>query len=738
MMRNFVIKHGPESAGNAPKPVPPAPAWLRQGLNEPVPQWEAAAARTDSRQLTPLPSHHTPLPSYHTPLPSHHTPFPQSRDSGQNVAVPPGDPGMGEQQGYDPYAVGEQDAYQNDQYYGGESPDGQGYAPAGPVDDQYGQGYYDPSMGGMDQYPEVPPDDPHASSSLANQPVPEDLSPEAMPTPLGIRGSRASRMLYLGHLPYESGKTPIPGAAQEEYVTPAPTESKTMIDTQRFGSGEADQRPSRLVRVSGVVEAPAAVPPVSQVSPTPGITSKPEQNSDPNYHQLGLQGFERKDAGLGVDGPAPTISVGAGVTAEAMAQGASTFKAPSIADLGRIPPPNSPEVFGGGFAAGAAAAPPPMAQPTASPYAGQGFGEKRGPAVDQDGRPLFVPDLPEEREDEGAHGRRVAAVAWLLFALIAGSGIALGLKEVALAGSIATPIAVVGLLMFTGKKWSGTLGLLGAVVHAGALAWVARMLLQGDESFLARIHLDNPPPPLFGQLFYGVAGAFLLGNLMMLISKPGVLRAIIGAVFVVLPMLGVTGTLAINEVRPMVANPLGNASPAIIHLDDEGISFVKPAGWLTYTWADVPQAAPVAKDLRTAPRAFYLNERQDLMFAVYFDDGAKPALAQLFGGDKLTPLELEVTRGLPPVGKEDETFDLQGKTLLENVYEGTTQSNAKLSIITNKTQLGGRMLLIAMMRDMRANPDAVDASRALDSFYKSFEFAGPKGNDTPDGENTGP
>ncbi|HMZ52040.1 MAG TPA: hypothetical protein PK988_07220, partial [Candidatus Sumerlaeota bacterium] len=288
------------------------------------------------------------------------------------------------------------------------------------------------------------------------------------------------------------------------------------------------------------------------------------------------------------------------------------------------------------------------------------------------------------------------------------------------------------------KKWSGTLGLLGAVVHAGALAWVARMLLQGDESFLARIHLDNPPPPLFGQLFYGVAGAFLLGNLMMLISKPGVLRAIIGAVFVVLPILGVTGTLAINEVRPMVANPLGNASPAIIHLDDEGISFVKPAGWLTYTWADVPQAAPVAKDLRTAPRAFYLNERQDLMFAVYFDDGAKPALAQLFGGDKLTPLELEVTRGLPPVGKEDETFDLQGKTLLENVYEGTTQSNAKLSIITNKTQLGGRMLLIAMMRDMRVNPDAVDASRALDSFYKSFEFAGPKGNDTPDGENTGP
>ncbi|HNM45742.1 MAG TPA: hypothetical protein PKH51_01870, partial [Candidatus Sumerlaeota bacterium] len=94
--------------------------------------------------------------------------------------------------------------------------------------------------------------------------------------------------------------------------------------------------------------------------------------------------------------------------------------------------------------------------------------------------------------------------------------------------------------------------------------------------------------------------------------------------------------------------------------------------------------------------------------------------------------------GLPPVGKEDETFDLQGKTLLENVYEGTTQSNAKLSIITNKTQLGGRMLLIAMMRDMRVNPDAVDASRALDSFYKSFEFAGPKGNDTPDGENTGP
>ncbi|MCC6545783.1 hypothetical protein IT570_01345 [Candidatus Sumerlaeota bacterium] len=632
---------------------------------------------------------------------------------------------------HDPYAAQPDQQYQNDPYYDQQYPD-QDFAPAGPVDDQYGQGYYDPAMSGTDNYPPPPPDDSYDASSLASPQVPTDLSPEAMPTPLGTRGSRASRLLYMGHLPYEAGKTPIPipGAVQEEYATPAPTQSKTMIDTQRFGGGEQDQRPSRIVRVAGVTEAPPA-PPVDQSSPVPGITTHPEQNSDPQYQQLGLQGFERKDAGFAITTP-PAISVGAGVTAADAAQ-QQAFKAPSIADLGRIPPPGSPEGMPPGFGA---PPPPPMPQPAAAPYASQGLDGARGPAVDRDGRPLFVPQMPEEKEDEGAYGRRVAAVAWLIFGILAGAGISLSLKQVSLAGSVATPLLVIGMMMFTGKKWAGVLGLLGAVAYAAFLAWVGHGLLNGDAQFLGRIKLDHAPPPLVGQLFYGLGATFLLGNLLMLVGRSGVVRAVLGAFLLIVPLVAVAGTIALNSGRMLVANPLGNSSKAIIHLDDEGISFVKPEGWNTFNWKDVASNAPVAGGLTTRPRAFYLNERQDLLFAIYMDDPAKAGLAQLFSTDSLTQLEQEVTRGLPPVGQNGDTFDLQGKTFLENTYEGTTAANGKFSIITNKTQLDGRILLITITRDARANDDADEASRALNAFYKSFEITDKKANDPADGENT--
>ncbi|MEO8376698.1 MAG: hypothetical protein ABI579_03440, partial [Candidatus Sumerlaeota bacterium] len=655
--------------------------------------------------------------------------FPQVRDSRQNNPLPGRrDSSEGIPHGHDPYAAAQDE--QSEQQYDPNYPADPGYPPAGPVDDQYGQGYYDPAMSGTENYP-PPPEDPYDSSSLANPQVPSDFSPESMPTPLGIRGSRASRMLYMGHLPYEAGTTPIPGASQDEFITPPPVPSNTMIDVQRFGGGEHDQRPSRVVRISGVSEI-SPPPPLSENSPTPGITSQPEQNSDPKYQQLGLQGFERKDAGFAITTP-PTISVGAGVGTDPSNQ--PTFKAPSIADIGRIPPPGSAAGMPVGFGATSPAGAQP---PTASPYGGQGFGEIRGPAVDKDGRPLYVPALPEEKEDEGAYGRRVAAVAWLLFGILSAGAISLWLKQVSIAGSVTTPLILVGLMMFTGKKWSGVLGLLATVAYTALLAWIGHVLLNGDQEFLTKLNLDNAPPPLFGQMFYGLALTFLLSNLMMLISKPGVLRAILGAFLMVLPLVGVTGMMTITKVRPVVTNPLGGPNKAIIHLDDEGISFVKPDGWTTYNWADVIKTAPVAEDLSRQPLAFYLNDSQDMMFAIYVDDSAKNGLAQLFGGEKVTPLEEEVTRGLPSVGKDGETFDLQGKTFLENLYEGTTESNGKFSVIINKTQLGGRMLLVTMMRDARVNRATDDASKALDLFYESFEISDKKANDSADGEITAP
>jgi hypothetical protein len=584
-----------------------------------------------------------------------------------------------------------------------------GYQTSSPTNPVMGE---DTGHSGYDDSSLPPPPDPQytgvADTNSRLYPKPESrlvigLGPDTRipDVPVGPPGNRSLDSIPpppSGNFQLPKGSLPFPPSA---FLIPAPT-------------------PASGNRASPSARRRACAPP-SELPPQVGMEA-PVPTSDPTYNQLGLSHLEKRSDETDLAAPMtpPPITTGSGADASPYGSDAASFKPPTVADLPRLQGSSPLPISTPDYSQPATSAPLPT-----SPYVGQRFGESAGAAVDADGRPRYVPELPEEAEDPAAYGRRVAGVTWSLYGVLLALTVGLMTKNVSVGGSFGTPILLVGLAMLTGARWSGILGVVATLVYTVSLSIAGYFITNPNPAFFQSFHLTSPPPEHYAYAFFLLALSCLFSNLLMLVGSPGVTRAILGAFLMILPQIGATALIAAGESRPMLTSSIGGKEPAIVRDDKQGFSFVKPAGWSTYSWAEASRIAPVVRGLTTEPSSFFLNEKQDLLFAVYLDEVPKRSLAQLFGPEKLTPLEREITRDLPSVKDAPEPFDFAGKPFLENSYEGTASNGAKLYIILNKVQVGDRMLLITMTRDAAHNDDPASADSALDDYYRSLKFEGP-------------
>lgn len=456
------------------------------------------------------------------------------------------------------------------------------------------------------------------------------------------------------------------------------------------------------LRTSGLNEALRRSQEVAQ-NP---LIHQPQPLSEPGYQQFTVGGLDRRDPPTD---PAPPASVDAFLADSSVN---SDLRVPTINDLQRT---------GGMAAAAMVGSDPPLTVAPASPYLAQTFGEPVRRAVDADGKPLYVPEIPAEEEDTTAYGRHVAGVAWLIFAAFMGAGFVIAGK-MSLGGAFLTPMVLAGLFMLTAVRWSGVVGLLLSFVYGLTLGSVGSIILREGSLADTVLGIEQSLPDPYGFVLIGLGISFIVANVLMLVASPGMTRALTGAFLLVLPQVGAILLLATSEIRPKLVNPLDGPNPEALGTPQLGITFSKPQDWYTYPWTQMKTFSPMAMDLTTEPLFWFVNEKQDIMVAFYYDE-ARRSLAQLFGGpERLTPLEREVTREMASQSETPSSFSFGGKVFVEELYEGTVSSGQRLSLIVDKTQVGDKTLLVVLTRDARHNSSRTEGETALNLFYKTLKF----------------
>lgn len=386
------------------------------------------------------------------------------------------------------------------------------------------------------------------------------------------------------------------------------------------------------------------------------------------------------------------------------------------------------------------APPPPTARPSApldppsagvAPtagkpnYAAQSFGNTGGPAVNADGVPLFVPDLPTPKEDEGASGRRVAGVTWIFLAALMGLGFAsAGLLNTG--APLFGPMALLGILLLTGNRGVGILSILFTILFALATLAVGGLMVSADPS-LERLVGERTLPPTLGYAFGGVGLGFLLGSMMMLVGRPGMGRAMVGAVLVILISVGsiLGSTISSGGFAKRVTNPVGGPEAETVGSSIEGFTIDKPAGWLRYEWADVQEVSPLAFGLVNQPNYHFLNEDQTMLLTAHLDTAPARSFAALLGQDVLSDLEKELTRGLPPKNNTPESFNYAGISFLQNSYFGTPVDGPRMGIHMARGRMEGKTLILAVTWLGGENRDAApapDAKATLDTVVQSLRL----------------
>ena len=350
----------------------------------------------------------------------------------------------------------------------------------------------------------------------------------------------------------------------------------------------------------------------------------------------------------------------------------------------------------------------------------------RDEAIGPEGVPKKIPPMPFTEPDFAVPARRIGGMVWFFL------GILIGLTGYMLdafyaSTFVATPVAIVGLLLLTATRWSGYVALISAVVGGVGSCVLGAQLLLGDQMpmMLGGGLLSGPA---IGLAFVGFGVVLILGNLLMLAGGPGIARNLVSGAVLVLGLLGLMLVVHLSDIRPVLTAPAGSFQPARHGSSAEGFTFSKPEGWATYSWSEVVDLSPLAAGLASPPEYHFVNRNQDIMVAFYVEETPRLTLAQLLGREEPTMLEQEISRGLPAVTAEAEQFQFRGHDFVENTYQGVLDSGERLAITVARAQLGPqRSFYVAATRDRDTRATHRDVENALNAFYAELRLVDPEG-----------
>jgi len=458
---------------------------------------------------------------------------------------------------------------------------------------------------------------------------------------------------------------------------------------------------------------PIATPP-PPMEPTPAISHKAEAFSAPSFSQPSVASLRNK--ALQPSDPDGILL--------------SPVTDPDPMQRGFDPPPPPPPMPGlSGFNTSEDPQPPP-ASPAPSfnqtpLYQGSlGGGAQAGQAasaISRDGTPRFVPDIPETIEDDGELGCRVAAGAYAVFGVMLTLG-AVQSGNIGGAACVLAPVFGCAGLLLTGKRWAAILTLVLGCLW-GLLFVSLALFTQAIISLITEQGITFPPLLGLGLLVVGLS--FIIGNVMMLVGGPGMGRAIAGALFMLVPFVGLGIVAANSEFPRALSKPVGVFAEETIGTEEDGFTLRKPDGWNSYDWEMVKLVSPLAQGLLTVPKYHFINRKQDMMVSIYIAEPPRRSLSQLFGPGELSELEKEITRELPPKAEKPDEYPFAGEEFSEMTYEGTLQSGNALSIIVSQAKVSEKVLfVIVLTRNTKSKTTGEQATAAFNAFFKELKFAG--------------
>lgn len=362
-------------------------------------------------------------------------------------------------------------------------------------------------------------------------------------------------------------------------------------------------------------------------------------------------------------------------------------------------------------------------------YSEQQFGDQIGSGLDASGFPKYDPLLPEEQQEDVALSRRVAGMVWLFFAALMTFGAFLIAEERGAGATLAVmaPMMAIGLILLTGTRFSGILGMAAGVVYGLIFIFLALLVLANDAALERAVSVDAIPP-IMSVLLGALGVAFIISTLLMLAGNPGNTRVTFGAVILVLAQAGAMlyGSSAEMNFRQRLTDPSTTLAAKEFGSPAEGLLFTKPEGWAGYPWPMIQASSVLAHALETEPNYVFLNNNQDMMLAVYLTDIPPVSISALFEGDSLSPLEQEILRGLPPEGDAADQFNFQGLDFSERTYSGVIGNGRRLATTIDKARYDGQLLVIALTRDLESNDSTRDgAEEALNRFFQSLRLVEP-------------
>ncbi len=394
-------------------------------------------------------------------------------------------------------------------------------------------------------------------------------------------------------------------------------------------------------------------------------------------------------------------------------QAPQQYNQPSIGDYQK-PEEDMPQDFGG-----------MPAVPAKPNYADEQFGESHlsgGGAVDADGKPKYVPELNLRQVDPGSLGRRVAAGAWLFFSFLILLSI-FQTNQVSIGIASTSPLILTGLLLITGARWAGILGIIMSVLISVFYIFIGLLVIGFDV--LTSFGGVSMLPTSVGYSLIAMGVCFFFGNLLMLVKAPELGRSLFGALLVVVPLVATVAVaqLSIEAFVPKLTNPIDGFDSKEYGSSYENFYVVKPESWGAFEWAEIEIFSPLATDLTTKPNYNFLNQRQDALLSIYLTEPPKNTLATMLGQEILSPIEEEIIRGLPKKNREPVTYTYQGYEFQENVYGGTLDRGVSLKITIAHAVVGDKLFVIALTQ--RANEDGVtssDSDPIFNEYFQSLRF----------------
>ncbi|MCC5876594.1 MAG: vitamin K epoxide reductase family protein [Candidatus Sumerlaeia bacterium] len=527
-----------------------------------------------------------------------------------------------------------------------------------------------------------------------------------------------------------------------------PTREEIHLQPQEWEEEEAPQ--ANYDDLYGATPPPPPPPPHHRES-TPQLTPghDPEDNLDPSFESSDQFSLPTR-----IDNPIPTdLPSAKDLLSTKTPMALSGSRNPGILDEDQLShpsykQPSTKELAGGGI-------PDPPTQEPHPSFENQysGFGSELAKANPASGIPLgraeslgVDPDTGTDPKtdagnkasiwgddsskksrntepDPGVLGWRFAGATWLVFSILMAIPFLNSGVSVITTASIFGPLGVLGLILLSGWRWTGLLALGAATVYSMFFGFLGYLLIF-DIHTLTVIGDIGQLPPEYGIGMMVIGASFLFSNVLLLVAAPESTRAVLGSLITLVPTIAAVGFFLFGDTKPRLHTPLIGYSPAEFESREPRFRFIKPAGWTVYHWEDIRDHSRLGRGLTTEPDFYFVDQEQSLLFKIYIKEPPRRSLADLLGGPTLTPLEIEATRGFAPTQSQPDTFPFKGTdiTITESIHEGVLEDDTSLSVILDRTEVAGKMLLIVMTRDIHSGVSHTIAERELNKFYKDLEF----------------